>query len=161
MNVSGTKPKFIVDFMLGRLAKWLRIFGFDTLYLSEKERKDSVLNSLKENRILLTRDHRLSGKRAWKLILVEKDNLLEQIKQIIVSLNLSLSEDDLFSRCSACNCAIETVTDKNSIKNEVPGYIYQTHTVFSRCPNCRKIYWMRTHLDLFKKDLKKKGIKIE
>ena len=73
------EPKFLVDFMLGRLAKWLRIFGYDTVYIEENERSNRILKSLQENRILLTRDQRLSKKRAWKLVLIKSDEIHGQI----------------------------------------------------------------------------------
>ncbi|MBN1622136.1 MAG: Mut7-C RNAse domain-containing protein [Endomicrobiales bacterium] len=157
---NNQKPKFLVDFMLGRLAKWLRIFGYDSIYIEEKNRPNLILNSLKENRILITRDHRLSKKRAWKLILIKNDHLPQQIKQLKDELNIVISRDNLFSRCTICNAPIEKIEDKEKIKDLVPEYVFRTQNDFSRCPNCKRIYWSGTHWELLIKDLQKAGIKI-
>lgn len=146
--------------MLGRLAKWLRIFGYDSIYIEEKNRPNLILNSLKENRILITRDHRLSKKRAWKLILIKNDHLPQQIKQLKDELNIVISRDNLFSRCTICNAPIEKIEDKEKIKDLVPEYVFRTQNDFSRCPNCKRIYWSGTHWELLIKDLQKAGIKI-
>lgn len=155
------EPKFLVDFMLGRLSKWLRIFGYDAKYIREKTTVTPVLESLKENRILLTRNSRLSEKRAWKLILVKSDKVGEQLKQVADELELDISKKRLFSRCSVCNCAIEPVADKNTIKAEIPEYVFNTQNAFSKCVKCGKIYWQGTHYELLLKELRSIGLKVE
>lgn len=154
------EPRFLVDFMLGRLAKWLRIFGNDTLYTKEKSRPNIILQSLIENRILVTRDHTLSRKRAWKLVLIKSDKVEEQLKQLLGELNLKVTSDKLFSRCTICNGTLERLKSKEEIKTFVPEYVYKTQNDFSRCTLCKKIYWLGTHRDLLLKDLQRAGIKL-
>lgn len=154
------EPKFLIDFMLGRLAKWLRIFGYNTAYIEEKDRPQRILKSLQENRILLTRDHSLSKKRAWKLVLIKSDHLKEQIRQVVDEIGIIVSRDRLFERCTICNIPIEHIQNKQEIKDSVPEYVFQTQDDFSRCPGCKRIYWPGTHWDLLLKDLKEAGIDI-
>lgn len=146
--------RFIADFMLGRLAKWLRIYGYDTEYFRGENRRELLLKSIKEQRTVLTRDHRLSIKRAWKLILIKSDFLEEQLRQVINELGLITNTDNLFSRCTLCNTPIEQI-NKTEVMNKVPPYIYATQNEFSYCPQCKKIYWQGTHLRLLQEYLKK------
>jgi len=155
---NGKKPKFLVDFMLGRLAKWLRILGYDTLYVDKAFSENILLKSLKDNRILVTRNNRLSRKRALKLVLVKSDKIMEQLAQIVRDLKLNVSEKNFFSRCTFCNTELKPVEHKESVKPSVPEYVYNTQDKFSVCPGCRKIYWAGTHFDLLSKALKKAGI---
>ncbi len=147
--------------MLGRLARWLRIFGYDAEYVTEKGRPSVLLRSLKENKILITRDQRLSSKRAAKLILIASDHVEEQIKQLIDQAAIAVSKDRFFTRCTICNVSTAPVTNKEELKALVPDYVFQTQTVFSRCPACGKIYWPGTHWELLLRDLAKAGIKIK
>lgn len=155
------EPKFLVDFMLGRLAKWLRVFGYDTVYLKNESGKNPVLESLKEDRILVTRNMRLSGKPAWKLALIKSDDVSEQLKQLVTELKLDISKKRLFTICSVCNSPIEPVKDKNEIKALVPEYVFNTQNDFSKCSKCNKLYWHGTHMDLLLKDIKKAGITLK
>ncbi len=152
------EPRFLVDFMLGRLAKWLLVFGFDTEYITENERQRLVLRSLKESRILLTRDNRLSRKRAWKLVLIRADRREDQLRQLITELKLTLSRDRLFTRCTECNVPIVPVTDREAVRDLVPPYVFETQTLFTCCPGCRKVFWQGTHLDLMRRELEKAGL---
>lgn len=148
--------------MLGSLARRLRIFGYDVKYAKEKnDTAGLILDSLREARVLLTRNQSLSRKSAWKLILLRSDKLAEQLKQVINETGIKISKERLFTRCSSCNGGIEPVKEKNEIKGLVPEHVYSAQNEFSRCGGCKKIYWKGTHLDLLLNNLKKAGIKIE
>jgi uncharacterized protein len=155
----AAEPRFLVDFMLGKLCKWLRILGYDAVYSTKNNKLNLILQSLKENRIILTRDNQLSRKRSWKLILITSDEAGEQLKQVIKELGLEISKKGLFTRCSVCNGRIKPVENKEVIMQQVPEYIYQTHADFSRCEECGKIYWSGTHYGLLVNDLQKLGVK--
>ena len=157
-NDNGRKPKFIVDFMLGRLAKWLRILGYDTIYADKSFKENIILKSLTDNRVLITRNSRLSEKRAWKLVLIKSDKFLEQAAQVVKELKLTISEKNFFSRCTFCNTELTNVTEKESIKQKVPVYVYDTQDKFSVCAHCGRIYWAGTHYGLLLKTLKKAGL---
>ncbi len=155
MSDTTELPRFLVDFMLGRLAKWLRIWGFDADYYRKTDRAGILLKSLQDRRIILTRDHMLSKKRAWKLVLIKSDFLEEQLKQIKEDFNLEFNKENLFSRCTICNVQIQEI-EKEKIKNKVPPFVYATHDEFSLCPSCGRVYWQGTHLDLINEQLKNK-----
>lgn len=153
--------KFLVDFMLGRLAKWLRIWGYDAEYFchvsgapesASENSKEIIYRSLKDRRIILTRDHRLSSKKAYRLVLIRSNFFEEQLKQLMDELGLLFNREKLFSRCTICNVLIESI-EKTKVLNKVPPYIYNTHNEFSHCPKCERIYWHGTHLDLLESKL--------
>jgi uncharacterized protein with PIN domain len=138
-------PKFICDFMLGRLAKWMRLLGFDTAYFRNTNGKTIIYHSKKGGRTILTRSKILSEKYD-DLILIESENLIEQLKQItnIAKINLP------FSRCPICNIQTKKV-DKEEIKNAVPPYVLEIHNDFKRCPECGRVFWKGTHYKEIKK----------
>jgi uncharacterized protein with PIN domain len=137
-------PCFAVEKTLGKLAKWLRILGFDTSY--EPDFPNSTAWELADNRrIFLTRTQSVRDKTSTSdLIFIKSDHLLEQLKEVIQKLALEQKDTRPFSRCLQCNAAIEAV-DKDSVRNAVPDYIWETHDTFRRCRTCRKIYWPGSH----------------
>lgn len=155
------EPRFLVDKMLGRLAKWLRVFGYDTVYSADKFGAELLLESLRENRILLTRGRKLSDKRGWKIVYLKSDHIGEQLKQLVDELALNYSSGRIFSRCTVCNGKINQVSSKKTIKELVPEYVYDTHEIFYQCGNCKQVYWKGTHFDLIKKDMSDLGLKAE
>jgi hypothetical protein len=132
--------------MLGKLAKWLRILGFDTLY--EREIKDEKLieKAGKTGRILLTADRRLAVRKILrgKVILINSFFLKEQLKETIEKLHLQIRREKFLSRCLICNSPLSPIC-KEKVKNRVPSYVYKTISSFSICPLCDKIYWSATH----------------
>ncbi|MFN3966776.1 MAG: Mut7-C RNAse domain-containing protein [Endomicrobiia bacterium] len=149
------EPKFLVDFMLGRLAKWLRIWGFDADYYRDTNREGILLKSLQDKKIILTKDHTLSKKRAWKLVLIKSDFLNEQLQQVKKDFNLEFNKERLFSRCSICNVPIKEI-EKEKVKDKVPPFVYANYDEFSYCPVCQRVYWQGTHFDLINEQLKNK-----
>ncbi|MCX5781412.1 MAG: Mut7-C RNAse domain-containing protein [Elusimicrobia bacterium] len=154
------EQRFLVDKMLGRLAKWLRVFGYDTEYSPDKFGSGLLLESLRENRMLLTRGKKLSDKRGWQVVYLKSDFIGEQLKQLASELHLKYSFDKIFSRCTLCNGKILLVSEKTQLKELVPEYVYKTQNQFYRCEKCSQIYWKGTHFDLIKNDLAKLGFEI-
>ena len=141
---AGEQPRFIADVMLGKLAKWLRIAGFDVLYSNRFSDDDLIALSNEEGRILLSLDSRLLVRKTVKnFIFMESWNLEDQIKQILRFAHLERFPAPL-SRCLSCN---EILTDvpNESVRNRVPVYVFSTQTHFKLCPKCRKIFWSGTH----------------
>lgn len=134
--------KFIVTDELGRLSTWLRILGFDTSL--EKNKRDLVIKSLREDRVILTRDSKMSRFTGIRMIKIESDFVEEQVAQIIKELNLKIDKNALFTRCVLCNEILEKA-EKESVEKEVPLYVFQTQKLFMRCPKCKKVYWQGTH----------------
>ena len=137
-------PSFAAEKTLGKLAKWLRILGFDTSY--ESDFSNSTAWELAEaERIFLTRTHRRRDKTSSSnLIFIKSDHLFEQLKEVIQELALEPEDTRPFSRCLQCNMPIVSV-EKNDLKGQVPDYIFETHDHFHQCPQCDRIFWPGSH----------------
>jgi uncharacterized protein with PIN domain len=139
---------FVVDQMLGRLSKWLRLLGYDSLYSNSIDDSDLVRIAKDEGRILLTRDTRLMKRRAIKngeikAVLIKYDNLDDQLEQLSKELNIGKrGEEQLF--CAKCNFPIKPIRKADAYKH-VPDYVYQTQTEFAKCSHCGRYYWPGTH----------------
>ncbi|NJE02574.1 Mut7-C RNAse domain-containing protein [Thermococcus sp. MV11] len=134
--------RFIADMMLGRLARWLRLYGHDTLYGVEDD--DEIIQvALQEGRIILTRDSCLAG-RAKKLgaevILLSSNSLGGQVRELK---GLGIDFPELFpasARCPKCNGPIKRVS-KEKIRGRVPEVVYWKYDEFYVCTKCGQIYW--------------------
>ena len=150
--------KFICDDNLGKLAKWLRTLGYDTLFQLAIEDGELISLALKENRIILSRDTKLSRfKIKDKYLLIQSEKPLEQLRQVIDHFRLKIGEDLLFSRCLVCNQPLEGV-EKGKIKGRLYPYVYQTQENFVYCSGCDRIYWAGTHVGRMTKKLSEGGI---
>lgn len=136
--------KFLADNMLGSLAKWLRILGYDVAYLPDADDNELVRVARAEGRVLLTRDTALARRRGLKSLLVESGGLEKQVRQVLHQLGLPAGQP--FSRCPLCNTPLQEV-DRETVKERVPPYVFQTQEAFSLCPRCDKVYWQGTHWD--------------
>ncbi len=126
--------------MLGTLSKWLRILGYNTLFFTYARDDFLIKLSEKEERILLTKDRKLA-KECGRAYLVKSETLKDQLHEVIKVFSLKKQHK---SRCVVCNGELKQVK-KESVKGNVPFYVYQTHNVFFKCSNCGKIYWKGTH----------------
>lgn len=152
MNGGNVEIKFIADEMLGKLAKWLRTLGYDTLYHRNGDDIIMVQKALEEDRIILTRDTHISEIRlARKVMLIKSSNTWEQLKQVVNELKLD-TKSNLFTRCIVCN-ELLSATNRESVRAQVPMYVYLTQTEFYTCPSCRKVYWQGTHKDFMSEKL--------
>jgi uncharacterized protein with PIN domain len=139
---TNSRPRFLADNMLGRLAKWLRIAGYDTRYLPTASDGELARVARAEGRILLTRDEQLAQRRGVHCVFVHSDRVEEQLQQLMRALELEI--DLAFSRCPTCNRLLEAVP-KEAIRAEVPPYVFATREEFRRCPQCARVYWRGTH----------------
>ncbi|MEM3444344.1 MAG: Mut7-C RNAse domain-containing protein [Thermoplasmata archaeon] len=135
--------KFLADHMLGRLARWLRLLGYDVIY-ARPGISDAELATLAENtgRILLTRDKGLAS-RARNGLLIKTDEVLHQIEELRDKLGLSLVLE--LDRCSLCNNPIEKV-EAGFVRGKVPEKVFASFSEFWYCRHCRKIYWYGSHV---------------
>lgn len=139
-------PRFIADCMLGKLARWLRILGYDAAYDRTISDGDLVARARAEDRILLTRDTRLVLRRKMpRFLLVESQDPPEQIRQTMDAFGLKADREDFLSRCIVCNIPTAEIP-RDEARPEVPPYVFETQERFARCPSCRRIYWRATHV---------------
>ena len=129
--------------MLGRLAKWLRLMGYDAAYEKDADDHHLARRARSEGRILLTRDHALAQRRGLRTLLIDSQELEEQIAQVKEA--LGPPPDAALSRCSLCNTPLQSVPPEE-IADQVPPYILRTHDTFRRCSECGKIYWAGSHI---------------
>jgi len=135
---------FVVDCMLGKLAKWLKILGFDAVYSSRAGDDELLRLAQKEGRALLTRDTGLAAKaRGLKCLLLRSQRWQDQVSEVLDDFNLR-GEVVPFSRCLACNAGLKPIP-KTSAKNLVAPFVYEYAGGFSICPSCGRVYWPGTH----------------
>jgi uncharacterized protein with PIN domain len=134
--------KFLADNMLGRLATWLRLLGYDTAYLPHADDHELARVARAEGRVLLTRDVELTRRRGVRSVLIESEQVAAQLEQVFHALRLTARE--AFSRCAECNVVLDTVSQE-SVRDDVPPYVFHTQERFRRCPRCRRVYWRGTH----------------
>ncbi|UCB56743.1 MAG: Mut7-C RNAse domain-containing protein [Candidatus Omnitrophota bacterium] len=146
--------KFILTKELGRLAKWLRILGYDASFYRQDNVSTLIITALREERIILTRNLRISRFPGPKIVIVKSDFVNKQIKQVIRQLKLKPRPKDMFRRCVICNVELKEIA-KTRIKSKVPEYVYKTQKDFTNCPRCKKVYWQGTHWGNAKKYLGK------
>ncbi len=140
--------KFIIDQNAGKLVKWLRMLGFDTVFFTGNDDAEMVSVALSENRILVTRDtgimkRRLitSGKVA--AVLLTSEIAEAQVRQVLRIPDIGNCFAP-FTRCLECNGLLEA-REKDGIKDRIPPYVYKTQDKYMECPSCRRIYWKGTH----------------
>jgi len=139
------RPTFAVDAMLGRLAKALRMLGYDTHYDSDVSDSDLKLLAVREGRIVLTRDREIAETGLpLRVLLVESDHPDEQLRQVVGALSLDV-RSSLFTRCLVCNTLVEDAP-RDEVEGRVPPYVLSTQERFARCPGCGRIYWAATHV---------------
>lgn len=143
--------------MLGSLAKWMRILGFDTAYNNRINDQELVERCLNEDRIALTRDRRLVRRRAlrYRHLLIEGDDLGGQIGQVLRKFP-EPPREDLFSRCLRCNVLLVPL-ERERARDQVPLYVFRTQESFKRCPQCGRILWKGTHRNQILEQLRKMG----
>ncbi len=140
---------FVVDGMLGTLAKWLRILGYDTLFDPGLNDHQLVRLARAEGRVLLTRDRELARRRGITSLLILSEDLDEQIRQALAECApgtgaLGVEIGRLAPRCPVCNDMLQAI-DLETARALVPPYVAQTQPSFSQCPACRRVYWRGTH----------------
>lgn len=153
--------RFVIDSMLGTLARKLRIFGFDSLYYNHID--DDVLLSIckDDDRILLTSDKELF-KRAVKENIgcifvygIEEDCLVKIFETLDIKLEFDISN----SRCPLCNSRLITPS-KDRLKGIVPDKVYENNQRFYLCEMCEKIYWEGSHIRKMRSLIKRVNMRI-
>lgn len=135
--------------MLGKLARWLRILGYDTAY--EKVIADEVLieRALREHRWLLTRDRYLAQRKVLRgrRTLIASDHLKDQLRQLHQERKIEIDMSDQRGyRCADCNTILSSILPEQAAPF-VPPFVARQYREFHRCPRCSRIYWPGTHWD--------------
>ena len=146
--------RFVADRMLGKLAKWMRVLGYDVVYLRQAADQE-ILKQLQDGRTLLTRNRRAGlWQQQGRVFVVDADDPKEQLREVVRGLGLSKIDEALFSRCLSCNRLLEKVS-REEVREQVPEYIWQAQNRFYRCKGCNKVYWSGSHSERMRQRLKK------
>jgi len=145
--------KFILSKELGRLAKWLRILGYDAQYFNGRNLSSLVVDALRDDRVILTRNQRLANKDGLKIAHIESEMPKKQIAQVLKEFHIHPDDKSMFSRCVICNEELVSV-QRSKVKEKVPEYVYATNDNFIVCPRCARVYWKGTHWGNVQKILK-------
>lgn len=138
------ETRFIADAMLGRLARWLRVLGYDTAYEEHIPDADLVRRALAEQRIILTRDRSLGSE--WHVTgihCVAAEEPLAQLAEVTARFELD-PHARLFTRCSRCNQLL-LAADRSEAEGHVPARTLETTERFQHCPGCGRFYWEGSH----------------
>ena len=152
------ETRFIVDHNVGKLAKWLRLMGYDTLFFKGSSDSQMIAMAMAENRVILTRDTQIMRRRLvtsgqLKAILIQSDEPERQIRQVIDILKLDCRFQP-FSICLECNQPLAE-RSREQVKDLVPPYVFQIQNQYMECPACHRIYWRGTHWQAMTKNLKR------
>ena len=138
--------RFFAEATLGRLAKWLRLFGFDTRYHSGKKFRQAA-EGCAADRIVLTRTRAVARRLAGRQVVFIGENAPEeQLRRLVARLGLTAQDLAPFSRCLRCNRKTVPVP-KEAVLGKVPDYVWQTASRFTFCEKCRNVYWPGTHTE--------------
>ena len=148
--------KFIVDNNVGKLAKWLRMMGYDTVFFEGINDSHMVAKALAEGRVILTRDTEIMKRRLvtsgrLKAILINSNQPGPQMQQVINTLKLDCQFRP-FTLCLECNQPLAEKT-KDQVKDRVPPHVFRTQSQCMECPACHRIYWRGTHWESMTKEL--------
>ncbi len=143
---------------MGKLGKWLRIMGYDSVLFGDSDDSQMVARAVAEERVILTRDTAITKRRLvtsgrLKATLISSLELEPQLQQVIHSLNLDYHSRQ-FTICLECNQPLVAI-NKYQVKDLVPPYVVQTQSQYMECPACHRIYWKGTHWQAMTERLKK------
>jgi uncharacterized protein len=148
--------RFAVDRMLGRLARWLRILGHDVAYGPHLAGRALVDCARREGRVLVTRDTRLVRRRDLPAhVFVGSNYFRDQLREVAAV--VPIGDAGFLCRCLDCNVLLEDVA-RDTVREQVPPFVWETTERFFACPRCRRPYWPATHRTHMREELAALGI---
>lgn len=141
--------KFIADAHLGRVAKYLRALGYDTLFFSNIKDKDIIKISKSKNRVVLTKDRALCASIKDRCYLIKSKNCIDGLKEVVEKFNL-LDKAKPFTICLKDNTLLQNI-EKEKVINRLPERVKKFYTFFKICPTCNRIYWEGGHYKRMKR----------
>jgi uncharacterized protein with PIN domain/sulfur carrier protein ThiS len=146
------RTRFVLDVHLGRLAKLLRMLGFDTLYSNRYDDSDLSLISRNQGRIVLTRDRELLKRSMISHgYCLRSDQPMEQLLEVLKRFDLR-GKILPFNRCLRCNSVLQEIAADRAAPS-VPEYVAKTYEHYKTCPDCGRIYWQGSHWEHMRKVL--------
>lgn len=144
-SLPGEDIKFITDASLARLAKWLRLLGFDTVIFPKEAGRAMLRQADSEGRIVLTRRRDMTERQFSGILFLITDVIVgKQLNSVIENFSLKIDRKKMFRICMECNQTLHPVV-REEVRDLVPTYVFENCDKYNRCPGCNKIYWMGTH----------------
>jgi uncharacterized protein with PIN domain len=155
-STSAVSPRFAVDRMLGRLARWLRVLGHDVVYEPQLSGRRLADRARREGRVLVTRDTRLRPDPGVPAhVFVISDHFREQLREVAAA--VPLAGGALLGRCLDCNRPLAEVP-KGRVEGRVPPFVWATQERFLTCSGCHRVYWDATHRTAMLRELTALGL---
>jgi uncharacterized protein with PIN domain len=148
--------KFVIDGMLGKLARWLRMMGHDVKYSNNMDDSELLTIAKKQQRILLTRDFELYQHAVAKEVdafYVQGQTEEQRLAELAKRFGISLEIDMATSRCPKCNTQVKPVS-KEEVASRVEKSTFEHYTEFWECPKCGQVYWQGAHWTKIRETLK-------
>ena len=137
--------KFIADASLGRLAKWLRLWGYNTVVFPKQAGREMLRLAVAENRIVLTRRRDMTQRQfSGRLFLITGVDVCKQFNDVIEKFSLKIDRQKMFGICLECNEKLYSVA-REEVRDLVPLYVFENCTEYNQCPRCHNVYWAGTH----------------
>lgn len=140
----GEPPRLLVDAMLGKLAKWLRLAGYDAEFWRAGSDEALMAAAREQGRLILTKDHALARRRGAQALLIQASDLDAQIREARHALVHRGPAPEASIRCAECNGQLADLPRKEAAEL-VPPYVWHTQAKFRRCQGCGRVYWKGTH----------------
>lgn len=153
------EPRFLVDAMLGKLARWLVLLGYDAAFAGSDGRSDQELlrQAQSEGRVFVTRDRRIPETAGLRVVVLLASAFEDQLRELAGALSLKPDPARLFSRCTSCNLPLVSLSREDALPL-VPPKVRTLDTPFWRCPKCGKLFWNGTHVDRIVAKVKSMGL---
>ncbi len=141
--------KFLVDAMLGKIALWLRLSGYDTFYDTEVHDDELLEISIAEKRIMLTSDLELFDRAQAAEVdaMLVRSEVDERVRDVFLQYDITPEIDPSIARCSKCNSELEELRgpDRERVKDLVFDQTYNHYDVFWFCNDCKSVFFMGGH----------------
>lgn len=141
-------PRFVVDTMLGNLARWLRILGYDTLYSPTIEDWAILRIAEKEKRIIVTRDiglYRRAVRKGLLAVLVSDTEIRSMLEMLSTRCGIKIRFDENDTRCPICNGVLRKTDSLVEVSGKVDPQILSSYKTYWVCNSCGKVYWKGKH----------------
>ena len=146
--------RFLVDRMLGKLAKALRLLGYDAIYYQGEDLTQLIRSAREQDRVILTRNTKLAARRPEdRVVRITKDHPKLQLLELHEKGHIVFNENKSFSRCLICNVLLDGIT-RREVEGKVPDFIFHNYQEFYRCSQCGRIYWPGSHQQNMQKSIK-------
>ncbi|MCK4235652.1 MAG: hypothetical protein KAX38_00940 [Candidatus Krumholzibacteria bacterium] len=146
------KSSFLLDRMLGKLCRKLRLLGYDARLNPADEMGRFLLTAECEGRIAVTLSRRRHDRPGPQPVILKKGGVIDQIEELFNALG-EKPKFEPFTRCLECNTPLAE-EPPSSVHREVPPYIAKTFHHYNRCPDCRRLYWEGSHFQAMAEEIK-------